>query len=98
MASKLGKTYATSDEIAAVVAAIPDISTANVNAIMDLIGKRAQLGQENTRIAKTLFLKLTGHPYSKKDILTFVLAEQTKDAIIDHDLATIDIEVENRTD
>ena len=98
MASKLGKTYATSGEIAAVVAAIPDISTANVNAIMDLIGKRVQLGQEDTEIAKTLLLKLTGHPYSKKNILTFELEEQTGAATIDHDLEEIDIEVENGTD
>ncbi len=97
MASKLGKQYATATEIAAVTAAIADISSANLNTITSLLGKRLQLGQEDTDNMNALIKVLTGHPYSKKLISGFVLAAQTGAATINDGAGTIDIEVANGT-
>jgi hypothetical protein len=98
MASNGGKTYATSAEISAVEAIIADISTAECEYLAGLIGKRSQIQGGDIAIMKTLMTKLCGHPYDKKDILTFVLTEQTGEATIDTEAGTVAIEVAFGTD
>lgn len=97
MSSFGGKTYSTTTQQAAIQAIIEDISSAECEYIIGVIAKQCQVNNDVSAM-KVAFNTMCGHPYDKKDILTFVLAEQTGAATIDTEAGTVAIEVAFGTD